>query len=134
MDIHQPATDPMQRLLERLAAVEQKASRIAITADTGWQTVAAYTNSWVASGFGVQYKRNATGDVVMRGACTSGTANTVAFTLPAGFRPPNRCYFAGTAGGGLTGLVVDTDGTVTINVFSGTNTGEFSCVRYQPSS
>src|SRR5215472_16626669 len=57
--------------------------------DVAWTNVASFTNSWVNFGsgaFSAGY-RLVGNRVFLRGAIKSGTINTAAFTLPAGYRP-----------------------------------------------
>lgn len=60
--------------------------------DTAWTNVASFTNSWTASSPAPGYIL--IGRVVyLRGVLGAGTANTVAFTLPAGYRPTVTNYY-----------------------------------------
>jgi hypothetical protein len=65
----------------------------------------------------MQYRK--VGDMVeLRGVIRGGTAGTVAFTLPAGFRPPAHIeaalyYFTGSAAA-LSNFQINFDGTVTM--------------------
>lgn len=60
--------------------------------DTGWTAVALFTNSWTTATFTPGYIL--LGRIVyLRGAITGGTANTSAFTLPAGYRPSQAAQF-----------------------------------------
>lgn len=81
--------------------------------DAAWTNVAAFTNSWAAGGPAPAYIL--IGRVVyLRGVMTAGTANTVAFTLPAGYRPSaahNQLVTNGTGTANL--LTIGTTGTVT---------------------
>lgn len=70
----------------------------------GWSNV-TFQNSWVNFGAPfqtVQYYKDATGRVYLRGLAKSGTLNTVLFTLPAGYRPPNRLMFSMIIGSATT--------------------------------
>ena len=80
--------------------------------DAAWTTVSAFTNSWVA---GQTVRYILLGRVVyLDGWIQTGTGNTAAFTLPAGYRPSaNRNYATQTGTSGTTNSVlVGTDGTV----------------------
>lgn len=57
----------------------------------------AFANSWVNLGGGyqtAQFRRDADGQVYLRGWIKSGTVDTTAFTLPAGYRPAATEGFA----------------------------------------
>ena len=89
--------------------------KIANNSDTGWITVSSFTNSWVAGSRTVQYRRQGN-SVRVRGIAQSGTAGTIAFTLPAGFRPTVAYAVLGQSGTTVgTALTVDTGGGVTIS-------------------
>ena len=80
--------------------------------DIGWTNVPAFTNSWAASGTAPGYILIGR-TVWLRGAMSAGTANTAAFTLPAGYRPSqtvNVLVNNGAASANL--LTVNTTGTV----------------------
>jgi len=84
--------------------------------DTGWLTIGSFTNSW-ASTSGIQYRKQ--GNVVrLRGQfTTAGTANTVAFTLPAGYRPTQSGRYAGmSAFNTQNTIIIDSTGAVTPGV------------------
>lgn len=83
--------------------------------DTGW-SAPTFTNSWVnwtggsapPAGFRLIGTR-----VVLRGTIASGTINTVAFTLPAGYRPTASVDFAVISNGAIGWLGILTTGVVT---------------------
>lgn len=78
--------------------------------DTGWVNV-TFTNSWAnVSGFTTSYRR-LNGVVYIRGRIQSGTANSVAFTLPAGFRPAIQSRFGQVDGSAATAVTVLVDST-----------------------
>lgn len=90
-----------------------------ITANTptAW-TAVTFTNGWSSFGSGyqpVQYRK--IGDIVYcRGTLSTGTGATVAFTLPAGFRPPLTLVLAGITYTGtrtVLGITVNSAGQVT---------------------
>lgn len=87
--------------------------------DTGWTTVSSFSNGFTAPST-VAYRR-INGVVYLRGNLSGGTANTSAFTLPAGYRPEANVAFAvqqyGTAN--FTYITVQTDGAVVPNDTSG---------------
>lgn len=86
----------------------------AALASTAW-TAVTFTNSWVDFGSGhqaVQYRK--VGDMVqVRGLMKTGTINTVAFTLPSGFRPPATLLYACVSNDLFGELQVTSAGTVT---------------------
>lgn len=84
-------------------------------------TVTAFQNSWTNVGSpydNVKYVlKKQIGEVVLTGAITGGSAGTVAFNLPAGYRPLYRSEFVVSGGQ----VQVDPSGDVT--VVSGTSVG-----------
>jgi hypothetical protein len=82
-------------------------------------SVTAFQNSW--GNVGSPYEdakyvlRKQTNEVCLAGAISGGSAGTVAFTLPVGFRPNYRAQFVGVGGT----IQVDPNGNVT--VVSGTS-------------
>lgn len=85
-----------------------------------------FLNSWVnfgGSAATAAYFRDALGFVHLRGTIKSGTINTNAFVLPAGYRPEVSEIFAMNTNTGLGRLDVLTDGSV--KPVSG-GTGDFS--------
>jgi len=82
-------------------------------------------NSWanIATYNPVQYKRVGS-KILIRGALQSGTAASVAFTLPAGFRPLNNTGFAASNGStGSVWVTVSTAGAVTVTTSTTTHLG-----------
>lgn len=82
--------------------------------DTSW-TAPTFTNSWVdfggtcpAAGFRLVGTR-----VVLRGAIKSGTINTAAFTLPAGYRPTGSVTFAVNSNGSYGAATITSAGVFT---------------------
>lgn len=92
---------------ETLAVVPTPASWIAPT----------LINSWVNNGGGfetVGYLKDALGFVHLRGVITTGLTSTIAFVLPAGYRPGATTFSAVAIGSGAAGQVqVDASGNVT---------------------
>lgn len=84
---------------------------------TAWKTP-TLSNSWAAytvQGQSVpKYRRNTAGQLVLKGQASGGAANTAAFTLPVGYRPPERLYFITNSVMGQVLLTVDSDGVVFI--------------------
>ena len=84
------------------------------TQQSAW-TAVTFAGTWVDFGAPwqvAQYRRRGD-DVQIRGAIKSGTINTAAFTLPAGFRPPADLAFTADAAGALGILTVTSAGVVT---------------------
>ncbi|ASU83593.1 hypothetical protein CDO52_13030 [Nocardiopsis gilva YIM 90087] len=93
-------------------------------------TAPTLVNSWVNFGGTWQvaeYRKDLSGRVWIRGTIDGGTAGTVAFTLPSGFRPPADFVVAAISSGGsppdLCRLEVDANGDVipqnTVGTFVG---------------
>lgn len=74
---------------------------------------ASLQNSWAAATRAIYYK-DADGIVHIEGRIDTGTvaANTLLFTLDAGFRPANTEYFLVPVSGGTGAIYIGTDGTV----------------------
>lgn len=82
-------------------------------------------NSWTNFGAGTApaaYSKDATGRVWLRGAISGGANGSVAFVLPAGFRPPYTQTSLIPVLSGVATASVDTSGNVTIqNLTSGSD-------------
>jgi hypothetical protein len=92
---------------------------IQTVAEEQWVTP-TLVNSWVnvSSYQAVQYKRVGS-KVIIRGALQSGSAGSVAFTLPAGFRPlTNNAFGASNGGSGSVTVTVFASGNVIISASS----------------
>lgn len=80
---------------------------IALTLNSG--------DGWIDAGADPSYylDRNR---VYLKGAISTGTSGTVAFTLPAGYRPSEQLYFPVLQTGGAAGAILDvnTNGEVTV--------------------
>lgn len=86
---------------------------------SGWVEIAAFTNSWVNYGSGYNtaaYRRGAGGKVTLKGLIKSGTVESPAWTLPAGYRPAATYYLPTLSFDGTNRqtamLEVQTDGDV----------------------
>lgn len=89
----------------------------------GWHLVGAagepvfFVNSWVNAAVGVpaRYRKDPAGNVVVQGDISVGASGTVAFTLPAGYRPDRDIFFGDLQDGGAAGgfVKIGADGTVT---------------------
>jgi len=87
---------------------------------TGFTTL-ALGNGWTNAPFSTRNAavKNDAGIIRFEGAIASG-ANAVAFTLPVGFRPPTVTYVpVGLCNAKKGRLIIQTDGSVTIQVESG---------------
>jgi hypothetical protein len=77
----------------------------------------AFQNGWVnyaASNLGpVGFRKDLFGKVRLKGCMKSGTSNTVAFTLPVGYRPPYEMNFPVASAGAFGRVIIGIDGTVT---------------------
>jgi len=116
-------------------SVQNVSSNVAVPID-GWHTIGAAgepsfqsnwvnydTNTYAAAAF----RKNPLGRVSVRGLIKSGTVGAVAFTLPAGFRPPRNQSFPGQVTGGTTQVMVQSDGQVLILAGpAGTTPGTFT--------
>ena len=86
----------------------------------------AFQNSWVNYGAPEEsagFRKYPDGRVTLKGGIKSGTpgSTSVAFTLPAGYRPPKPAYAVVEVNGPATGYVtIGTDGTVVIRTGSTT--------------
>lgn len=83
-----------------------------------------FQNGWVnyadSSYFGAGFTIDPVGVVRMRGVIASGTINTTAFTLPAGYRPERKCGFGSYSNGAFGAAQVLSTGAVNPTV--GNNT------------
>ncbi len=89
-------------------------------------------NSWAqhANQMPVGYRRDSQGTVYLRGGLINGTASTIAFTLPAGYRPAGVTNFACTGGGGANWVQVQADGDV-LMVTAPTNSGGLNGIFFE---
>lgn len=81
-----------------------------------------FVNSWVNAGGGiatVQYYKDLSNRVWLKGSMGSGTLNTTAFTLPAGYRPTTAHIFPAYANGAFGYVTVAATGDV--QVFAASN-------------
>jgi hypothetical protein len=80
-------------------------------------TIAALLNGWTGGEFGSNptgFYKDLEGNVHLQGSLKGGTNNTVAFVLPAGFRPTGSLYIAAyTYQGSVGALEILPDGRVT---------------------
>jgi len=88
-------------------------------------TGVTYQNSWVSSTAAsnqtsAQYYKDSSGIVHIRGAIAAGANNTIAFTLPSGYRPQSVYQFVINARNAFPAMAeVSTSGAVTIFIFTG---------------
>lgn len=88
---------------------------VQLNSQANWATVTSLSNGWVArSGDPVQYRKDASGNVHIRGLVDSGTATGTVFTLPTGYRPTQRIMMGARTASGFARLDIETDGTVKI--------------------
>lgn len=94
-----------------------KARLDTVEGDASW-TAPTFQNSWVNFGgtLGTAGYRKANGIVYLRGIIKSGTINTVAFNLPAGYRPAADTRFPSVSNSAFGSCIVDTSGNVTPQV------------------
>jgi hypothetical protein len=78
---------------------------------------ATLKNSWAAeTGYSVGYRKDNAGIVRLRGRIKTGTAATVAFTLPEGYRPVSTIVaVTNTSGTGVGKVTISAGGDVTID-------------------
>lgn len=92
----------------------------------------AFKNAWANTGAGysgASFYRDVTGQVTIRGLVTGGVLNSVVFTLPAGFIPPDNLIWAswqngafcafqvlGTSSGATAGDVQQQSGAANVNL------------------
>ena len=87
-----------------------------------WTPVTVFTNGWSNfAGFQVARYRKEGDRVFVEGLVKGGTVNTVAFTLPAGFRPPAAVVAPSAAAGIFATITIDSLGAVTLSVPNNTN-------------
>lgn len=123
------------QLLTRAAGVLAPITRAALAADaaftaafvavpTAWTGV-TFTNSWVNFGSTFQncQYRKVGDEVQLRGTMKTGTVNTAAFTLPAGFRPPADVSFAQSSNALFGLLIISSAGVVTPAIGSNVSFG-----------
>jgi hypothetical protein len=88
---------------------------VIINQDETWHSV-TFVNSWVdLAGARVQYFKDATGRIQLRGQTVSGTASTI-FTLPSGYRPTQSMEWImrGVGGVVMCAVQVATSGVTTV--------------------
>lgn len=93
--------------------------------DTPWHTVGSggsepgFQNSWVAAaGHALRFRRDRD-RVWITGRVNTGAAESVVFTLPAGFRPATQLLMPVVVSGGVGYVQVETTGTVTVGTLTG---------------
>lgn len=79
----------------------------------------AFVNGWTQGPAGEEcrFRIDLVGNVHVIGRVTKGTDNTVVFTLPTGYRPPQliRTQVLSSAGFDLCAVTIDANGDVTVN-------------------
>jgi hypothetical protein len=101
-----------------------------VPASVSW-TAATYQNSWVSFNAGThyvaEYYKDPFGLVRIRGTISTGVTGTVAFTLPAGFRPTKNLNFPITTSGGHGFAGIAANGQTTIVAVTG-NASTFAAI------
>jgi len=94
---------------------QQLEDYLASLAPTPW-TAATLINSWAnTAGNEAQYQKVNNDRVFVTGRITTGSAGTVAFVLPSGFRPAFKVWFVVNAASSTPAFVsVDTSGNVKV--------------------
>ena len=98
--------------------------------DSGWITVAngSMSNAWVNGSPAFGYRL--IGNIVrLRGLLTTGTSNTTALTLPAGYRPATTGVYASIQGVNVSFSNIASSGTIA-PVYSGTAQMYFDGVQF----
>lgn len=94
--------------------------------DLSWTNVSTFANGWSAYGAGYStpaYRKDSNGVVHLKGLIQSGTIGSVAFNLPAGYRPPEHMLFAcESSNGSSTFGVTDIQSTGDVTPKVGGNT------------
>jgi hypothetical protein len=92
---------------------------------TDWVAITAFSNSWENFGgtyLNAAYCKDGNGFVHIRGVIKSGTNETTAFTLPAGYRPTSDTIFAvNETGPSHARVIVYSDGKVEPKSAAGTS-------------
>jgi hypothetical protein len=80
--------------------------------DTAW-TAVTFSGTWANFSTDVCHFLKSGNQVIVEGACMSGTINTAAFTLPAGYRPSQALNFGTVTNTGFGSIAITTGGVVT---------------------
>lgn len=120
-------TDPLANMALAVKALAE-AIDAGVGGSAGW-TAVVFQNSWVNFGgtYQVAQYKKVGKRVYVRGAIKTGASGTVAFTLPAGYRPAANVIFTLAAGGAYGQADIATTGTVTI---TGTNAAVSTHVNF----
>ena len=102
-----PITDEVNALRTELNALKP----------TAWTGITTFQNGWVSIAIGQPCQYRKIGDTVhLRGEIGGGTLNSIAFTLPTGFRPPfylqTAVYGNNGAAQVMVSVIVNADGRV----------------------
>ena len=91
---------------------------------SGWTTVSVFTNSWTAVAGNTPRYILVGRLVYVNGIVTGGTANTAAFTLPAGYRPSQAVHVVSAVSSAGTGVInnINSSGNYTCNQNSSSST------------
>jgi hypothetical protein len=113
---HAGATLNFEQLQTTITELQERAGG---SGGSGW-IKPELKNSWVAVETTPGYRRVGS-EVFLRGQIKGGNNLTSAFTLPAGYRPPQRWWGVGYASGGLVaGVIIESSGEVII-AYGGTS-------------
>ena len=98
-------------ILDERAFMTIGGQKLANDIDTGWVTIASFSNSWAAGSITPAY-RKVGNRVQLRGRITGGNAGATAFTLPAGFRPQTVQTMPSSTAAATNLMQIDTSGNV----------------------
>lgn len=119
-----PLGAELKQLNDRIYSLERRGTYPSAVADSTWQVISSFTNSWVNFPTGgwptAAYRIDSEGWLIMRGLLAGGTLNSVAFTLPVGYRPQITQIVRTNAADNAGWIQVATNGQVTL--FSSSNT------------
>jgi hypothetical protein len=113
-----PLGAELKSLRDRIYALERRGMYPPAVADSAWQVVSSFSNSWVnypgGSWPSAAYRIDSEGWVTMRGLLTGGANGTIAFTLPTGYRPQIPSSTKANGGDSAAHITVGTSGAVTV--------------------
>src|SRR6185437_13403551 len=109
-----PGTNQPQHGIQGLAAKLQEFTRRLTSLESWQRTMSVPASAWIAptllnswaAATAVGYFQDPLGFVHLRGSMTGGTSNTLAFTLPAGFRVGTSDFWPMLQGSGVAGAFV----------------------------
>jgi hypothetical protein len=113
-----PLGAELKQLNDRIYSLERRGTYPSWVADASWNVISTFSNSWTnydASWPTAAYRVDSEGWLIMRGLLRSGTLNSVAFTLPAAYRPQIMQVVRTNANDAAAWIQIGTDGQVLIN-------------------